>query len=37
MHRAAVRVLGAVALIAAAIAYSVQSEPVRGIDLDARA
>jgi DNA-binding beta-propeller fold protein YncE len=35
MPRAAVRVLGAVALVAAAIAFTVQSEPVRGIDLDA--
>ena len=35
MHRAAFRVLGATALIVAAIAYSVQNEAVRGIDLDA--
>ena len=35
MHHAAFRVLGAIALIAAATAYSVRHEPVRGIDLDA--
>ena len=35
MHRAAVRVLGAIALIVAATAYSVQNDGVRGIDLDA--
>ena len=35
MHRAAVRVVGAVGLIAAATLYSVQNEPVRGVDLGA--